>query len=144
MTRINCLAVMIIISCFMAYPIVAPADESSSPCEKLGQPVAGPEKKFSITGDANGFAAFTDIGCAIKWRNTELCATELASFDLTATVYDYYTGKEIEASKAFFAVDTPDARISAFSSRNDGQKYIAEKGGGQILDYDQLAARNFN
>lgn len=110
-----------------------------NPCNKLEEPVSGPGKKYSISADANGFAAFDNIFCGIKWRKGDLCAMEMVSFDASAQVVDFYSGKEIAATSACYVVEAPqEKRVIAFESEENAARFISEKGGGKKLDYDAL------
>ncbi len=125
-------------------PLPAYADEIPAGCVKLEELVSGPDKNFSIHGEANGFAAFADIICGIRYRNG-LCAMELSTFDVTGMVYDYYTGEEIPLSRAFFVVDAPgEKRVAAFAAKALAEKYVSEKNGGHIINYDQLTVYKLN
>jgi hypothetical protein len=68
---------------------------------------------------------------------------EMISFDTSARVYDYYSSEKIEIGKAYFWLDekNPEASVLAFSSKDTAEKFGAEKGGGEILDYTGLTDR---
>jgi hypothetical protein len=126
---------------------VANSDDGSRQCDKLEQQVTGPAVKYSMTADVNGFAAFDDIGCSIEWRNRELCATELASFDITARVFDFLTGSELEMAKAYFVVSETapaDTKIIAFASKQDAEKYVAAHSTGKVVDFTALTELKFD
>jgi len=115
-------------------------------CDKLDEQVSGPEMKYSMIADVNGFAAFADIGCSIEWRNRELCATELASFDITAKVFDFRTGRELEMAKAYYVVNESapaDTPIIAFAAEDEAAKYVADHGSGKVVDFTNLTGFDF-
>jgi hypothetical protein len=112
------------------------ADES---CRKLAEPVSGDGRLHAVTANVYGSVAFADIGCAVYWRKKHFCAMEMTSFDATAKVVDYFTGAEVEMTKAYFAAEVPGhARVKAFATRADAEKFAAEAGGGAIFDFKQL------
>lgn len=120
-------------------PIAVHAGSESAECKKLSYKVTDSPKNYSVYADIYGIITFTDIQCAIQIRNTDLCATEMATFDATAKVYDIVSGRELEMSKSFFVVETPgETRITAFERKNDAEIHITDKGGGRIITFDQL------
>ena len=127
---------------FFSFPGLnaAIAENSSQDCIQLDKKASGDMTKYSLYGEANGPVFFSGISCAIEHRNRELCAMEMVSFDISATVYDYYTSEKIEIGKAHFWLDeiNKDAPILAFSSKESAEKYVAEKEAGVILDYAGL------
>ncbi|KPK00543.1 MAG: hypothetical protein AMJ60_00740 [Desulfobacterales bacterium SG8_35] len=125
-------------------PFCAAAAEDSSPlCTRLHEKAINGMVKYSLDADVNGPQFFSGIRCALRYRNTELCAIEMVSFDITGKVYDYYTAERIEIGAAYFWLDekNTDTPILAFSSKESAEKYGAEKKEGIILDYSGLTDR---
>ena len=125
----------------------AHGNDTTRQCDKLDRQVTGPAMKYSMIVDANGFAAFDDIGCSIEWRNRELCATELASFDITARVFDFLTDSELEMAKAFYVVNETgpaNTKIIAFATKQDAEKHVAAHGTGKVVDFTALTELEFD
>ena len=122
---------------------VSAAADSDFYCTKPDEKANGDMVKFSLDAEVNGPVFFHDIRCGIRYRNRELCAMEMISFDTSARVYDYYTSEKIEIGKAYFWLDekNPGAPVLAFSSKDTAEKFVAEKDGGEILDYSGLTDR---
>lgn len=120
------------------------AQQSPPPCAHLHEKASGDMAKYSLDADVNGLQFFSGIRCALRYRNTELCAIEMVSFDITGKVYDYYTGAKIDIGRAYFWFDEadPDGPVLAFRSRESADKYGEEKGRGMILDYAGLTDLN--
>jgi hypothetical protein len=118
------------------------ADETTPVCTRLDAKASGDMLKYSLDAEVNTPVFFADIRCGIRHRK-ELCAMEMVRFDLSAKVYDYYSGEKIETGKAYFWLDETikDAPILAFSSKESAEKYGAGKEGGVILDYTGLTDR---
>ena len=119
------------------------AENEAPACLQLDTKASGEMGKYSVHGEANGPIFFSGISCAIQHRNKELCAMEMVSFDTTAMVYDYYSGKEIGIGKAYFCLEEKNngAPIVAFDSKESAEKYGATIEGGVILDYTGLTSR---
>jgi hypothetical protein len=110
-------------------------------CRKLSAAVTGEERRYAVTADIYGVAAFADINCAVYWRNNKFCATEMVTFDLTARVVDHLTGEEVEMAKAHFVLEAPGEKAAvAFVTREDAEMFAARAGGGSIVNYTQLTA----
>ncbi len=136
-----------ILSLCLCIGSVAHGEDNTSRCEKLDQQVTGQALKYSMIADVNGFVAYDDIGCSIEWRNKELCATELASFDITARVFDFSTGRELEMAKAFYVVNEfapAGSKVIAFGVKQDAEKYVAEHSTGKVVDFTALTELEFN
>ena len=118
----------------------AAAEDGIPPCSRLREKASSGMVKYSLDADVTGPQFFSGIRCALRYRNTELCAIEMVSFDITGKVYDYYTAEKIEIGRAYFWFDEKDrdAPILAFSSKESAEKYASEKGTGAILDYPAL------
>jgi hypothetical protein len=118
----------------------ATADDAGPTCKKLATKASGDIAKYSLYCEANGPLFFSGISCAIEYRNRELCAMEMVSFDSTSRVFDYDTEKEIEIGKAFFWIDekNTDERILAFTSQEVAEKFKTDKGAGLVVDYSGL------
>jgi len=122
-------------------PFIAAAAEDITPvCIRLQEKAGSDMVKYSLDADVNGPLFFSGIRCALRHRNTEFCAIEMVSFDITGKVYDFYTAEKIEISAAYFWLDETNksAPILAFSSKESAEKYGAELGTGVILDYSSL------
>lgn len=128
---------------FAGSGFTAPAAENDSGCRQLDEKASGDRVKYSLYAEVNGPIFFNDIGCGIRYRNSELCAMEMVSFDMNARVYDYYTAEKIDIGKAYFWLDDKDpaASIQAFSSKEAAEKFTADTDGGVILDYTELTNR---
>jgi len=125
-------------------PFLAAAAEDSTPvCTRLPEKAGSDMLRYSLDTDVNGLQFFSGIRCALRYRNTELCAIEMVSFDITGKVYDYYTSEKIEVGEAYFWLDeqNKDAPILAFSSKESAERYGAENETGLILDYAGLKER---
>ena len=125
------------------FGLTAAADEGDSVCTRLDAKAGGNEVKYSLDAEVNGPVFFNDIICGIRYRNKELCAMEMVSFDTSGSVYDYYTTEKIALGRAYFWMDEKDpaASVTAFSSKEAVEKFSAEKGTGVILDYTGLTEK---
>lgn len=105
-------------------------------------------RKFSLLNHALVPAvAFSDIGCAIIARKN-FCAMEMVAFDGNSIVYDYRTGEELPAEKAYFvvsaAVSTPFGfGVVALGDKEAAERLLAELGGGRLLLFDELKNTTF-
>jgi nitrous oxide reductase accessory protein NosL len=119
------------------------AENVTPTCMQLDEKASGDMVKYSLHGEVTVPIFFSDIRCAVRYRNEELCAIEMISFDTTSKVYDFYTVEEIDISKAYFWLDEKNngAPIVAFGSKEGAEKYGDKTGGGVILDYTGLADR---
>jgi len=136
-----------ILSLCLCIGSVVHGDDGTRQCDKLDRQVTGPAMKYSMIADVSGFAAFDDIGCSIEWRNKELCATELASFDITARVFDFLTGRELEMAKAYYVVSESapaGSKVIAFGMKQDAEKYVAEHGNVKVVDFTALTEFKFD
>lgn len=91
-------------------------------------------------------SAFDDIGCAIKWRNSE-CAMRQAAFDENAVVYDHDSEEAIPIEKAVYVIGadikTPHGYgIVVFKDREQAERFIAALGKGKIITYSQILEMN--
>lgn len=112
-------------------------------CRKLTTPVSGEERKYSVRAQVDGTMAFANIPCAVYWRNHELCATELSSFQFTAMVVDYPSGQEVLMSNAYYVVAAPGEKHPiAFADRQAAAAYIVQHGG-ELLEHQQLLTHSF-
>jgi hypothetical protein len=120
--------------------IPASSDETIPACARLDKKASGDKVIYSLDADVDGLVFFSDISCGVSYRNKELCAMEMISFDISAKVYDYYTAEKIDIGKAYFWLDkqVKTSPILAFSSKESAEKYGAEKEAGVILDYAGL------
>ncbi len=102
-------------------------------------------RRFSVmTGKSSGMEAqsFNDIGCAVVSRNSE-CATRQGMFDDNAVVFDFSTGEQIRADKAYFVLRTGIATpqgygIVAFKDRAEAEKFSAAHGKGKVVKWFEL------
>ncbi len=137
--------VILISLIFITFPgsRLSTAGDAGQGCTRLDDKAAGELSKYSLDADVNGPVFFSGISCAIQYRNKELCAMEMISFDTTSKVYDYYSGEKIEAAKAYFWSDDRNgtAAILAFSSKEAAEKYAAEQKAGQVLDFTGLTEK---
>jgi hypothetical protein len=117
----------------------AAAPAESGPCRKLTAPVTDEERKYAVTAEVYGTVAFASIDCAVYWRNKEFCATEMATFDVTAKVIDYLSGEEVKMADAYFVLDAPGKkRVVSFASKSAAEEFVARTGGGAVVDYYRL------
>ena len=118
----------------------AAAEDNIPVCSRLAEKASSDMAKYSLDADVNGPQFFSGVRCALRYRNTQLCAIEMVSFDITGKVYDYYTAEKIEIGKAYFWLDEKnlDSPILAFRSKESAEKFGAEKGTGITLDYSGL------
>jgi hypothetical protein len=136
----------LVLAVYLCIGTVAFSDEDTRHCGKLDQQVTGPAMKYSMTADVNGFVAYDDIGCSIEWRNRELCAMELSSFDITAKVFDFLTDNELEMAKAYYVVNASapaSSKVIAFSGKQGAEKYAAELDNMKVVDYTGLTELEF-
>ena len=113
-------------------------------CRPLDGKARGEDLKHSVVAEVDGPLIFSDIGCAVTWRNVKLCAMEMVSFDNTSRVFDAVTGEEIEMTKSFFVLAENaggESEILAFSSREAAEAYARQLGGGTVLDFTELTER---
>lgn len=114
-------------------------------CRPLSAPITGEERQYSAVADIYGFQAYPDIPCAVYWRNNELCATELSSFQFTAKVFDYLSGDEVLMTDAHYVVAAPGMDLPvAFAERAAAQAFLDGSGGGKLLNYQELLAYPFD
>jgi hypothetical protein len=135
-----------VLAVYLCLGTVAYSDEDTRQCGILDQQVTGPAMKYSMTADVNGFVAYDDIGCSIEWRNRELCAMELSSFDITAKVFDFLTGNELEMTKAYYVVNASEpasSKVIAFDGKQSAEKYAAEQGNMKVVDFTALTELEF-
>lgn len=117
--------------------------EASDKCDRYDQKIDGPQKRYSMYAVVNGFAAFTDIGCSIDWRNRVLCAMELLAFDATAVVFDFITGQEVGMTESYFVIFEPSPEskaIVAFADQQQAVLHAAGHEGGKVVDFTGLTA----
>lgn len=103
--------------------------------------------RFSVTSEVGVPVTFSDIGCAMAWRDFQ-CFRDQTDFDAHGKVRDYFTEEEIAIVNAFFVLDagiqTPlGFDVAAFRSREAADKFVAEKGKGTVLTYSDLLERKF-
>jgi hypothetical protein len=90
---------------------------------------------------------FDDIACGLKWREKQ-CSSGQGNFDAGALVYDFNTLAEIAVSEATFVQSTDvvspmGSGLVAFASPADADKFIAQKGGGKKLTYQEVLLLKF-
>ncbi len=133
-------AVLVTLLASILAVVPAMADECSS-----GATIDEAGKRFSVvTNKVSGMEAqsFNDIGCAVLSRNGE-CATRQGMFDDNAVVYDYATGEQVKADKAYFVLKTgvPTPRgygIVAFKDKAEAEKFSAAHGKGKVVKWFEL------
>lgn len=137
------LTVLIVFSFSFPGLSIASAGETAPVCMELDEKASGETVKYSLHAEVNGPVFFDDIGCGVTYRNSELCAMEMVSFDTSAKVFDYNSSEEINISQAFFWLNEKDEsnKILAFSSKETAEKYNAGREGGLVLDYVSLTDR---
>ena len=123
------------------------ADDKARPsvCSVCNMKVNEAEKKFSVAlpnVKGMGPSAYDDIGCAVMSRNNE-CATRQMTFDSNAIVYDFVTGEQVPAEKAFFAFKTSFRTpmgygIVAFKDKAQAEKFAAEHGKAKVVRWFEL------
>jgi len=126
---------------FLVSPNPAYADDGSKfECLQLDEKASSSQVKYSLDADVDGPVFFNGIRCGIEYRNRELCAMEMISFDTSGSVYDYYTAEKIAIGKAYFWLDKSNstAPVLAFGSKEAAEKYNAANKGGVVLDYTAL------
>lgn len=95
------------------------ADGEQEICPQLEKQVGGDRMKYSISANVDGPIYFADIGCGTIMRK-DLCAMEMVAFDISAKVFDFFTGEEIESVKAFYVLGEkkePTPEIIAFKEK---------------------------
>ena len=136
-----------ILSLYLCLGSAAYGIDTTRQCDKLERQVTGPAMKYSMMADVNGFVAYDDIGCSIEWRNRELCAMELSAFDITAKVFDFLTGHELEMAKAYYVISESapaGSKVIAFGVKQDAEKYVAEHANVKVVDFTVLTELEFN
>ncbi|ADH86210.1 hypothetical protein [Desulfurivibrio alkaliphilus] len=124
------------------WPLFSVAETAD--CRQLAAPISGEERKYSVVADIYGIRVYPDIACAVYWRTTQLCATELSTFQFTAKVFDYHSGDEVLMTEAYYVVAAPgESRPLAFASRDGAQKFVAAAGGGELLSHEELLSYPF-
>lgn len=124
----------------------ARAGEPAPSCDRLAEKVTGDQARLSVQAQVNGFAAFTDIACAMIYRDKNFCAMETISFDSTARVFDFISGAEIEMSTAFFVVEsgkTPLPMIQAFKAKEDALRQTEGHPERKVVSYSELSIMKF-
>lgn len=139
----------LLLSFLMVFSTVAAgrADDRKKPsvCSECNMMVTEKNKKFSVVMpnvSGMGPSSFDDIGCAVNSRNKE-CATRQMTFDSNAIVYDFVTGEEVLAEKAFFTFKssawTPMGYgIVAFKDKVEAEKFAAEHGKVKVVKWFEL------
>jgi len=100
------------------------------------------DPRFGVTAEVGVEVSFSDIGCAVVWRNLQ-CAMDQMEFDSSSMVQDYNTGAAIPMEKALFAVgcglETPMGyQIAAFKLREDADAFAAGKECCTLLSFSSL------
>jgi copper chaperone NosL len=130
-----------------AMPAAVRADDQKKlpVCSECNMKITERNKKFSVMlpkVSGMGPSSYDDVGCAVISRNKE-CATRQMTFDSNAIVYDYLTGEDIPAEKAFFAFKsglwTPMGYgIVAFKDKVEAEKFAAEHGKVKVVRWFEL------
>jgi hypothetical protein len=122
--------------------IISPEAVHAREMEKCSMHMEAVDQAFFVTGDIGEQVSFSDIGCAVVMRK-EMCAMELLSFDNSAVVQDFASGREILMSTAYFVVGagvtTPLVTdIVPFAAEETAKRFVKEWGAGKILRYNDL------
>lgn len=118
-------------------------DPAVSTCAKRSFKEVKTVTQFSITHRPQSKKIlYDDIACGIKWREKQ-CSSGQGNFDVGALVYDFNTLAEIPVDKAIFvqssAILTPmGSGLVAFASPDDADKFLAQKGTGKKMTYQEL------
>ena len=103
---------------------------------------------FSITHQPQSKKMlFDDIACGLKWREKQ-CSSGQGSFDAEALVYDFNTLAEVKVSEATFVQSTAivsplGSGLAAFANPAEADKFIAQKGAGKKLTYQEVLLLKF-
>lgn len=133
------------------------ASASTGLCAEDSQEVAGCAKRlfkevktvtpFSVTHRPQSKKIlFDDIICGLKWRDKQ-CSSGQGTFDAAARVYDYNTLAPIPVNEATY-VQSPTitspmgSGLVAFTNAADADKFLAEKGAGKKLTYEEVLLLN--
>lgn len=118
---------------------------AAAECRPAGAAISGEAGRYAVHARVDGsLMVFADIPCAVYWRNNELCATELSDFQFTAKVGDFTSGDEILMTAAHYVVGAPEtAAPVAFADRSRAEAFIEQRGGGELLDFEQLVTHAF-
>lgn len=129
------------------------ADDKIKPsvCSVCNMKISEAERKFSVVlpnAEGMGPASYDDIGCAVMSRNSE-CATRQTTFDRIAIVYDFVSGEQVPAEKAFFAFKTSFRTpmgygIVAFKDKARAEKFAAEHGKVNVVKWFELVDERLN
>lgn len=120
------------------------ADDSAAPtCDKRLFKEVKTVSPYSLTHRIKSKKViYGDIGCGLKWREKQ-CSSGQGTFDSAAKVYDFNTLAEIEIGKATFvqstAIPSPMGYgLAAFANPADAAAYLAQKGTGKKLTYQEV------
>ena len=85
---------------------------------------------------------YDDMFCGLQWRDKQ-CTTAQLNFDSNAKVYDFYTSDAVIIGEAVFVqINTSEAAmghgIVAFANNEDAEKFLAEKGSGEKIPYQEI------
>jgi len=129
---------------FLACTTTLRAEEApSASCEKRLFKEVKTVTAFSLTHRPQSKKIlFDDIGCGFKWRDKQ-CSSGQGNFDSAALVYDFNTLEEITIDKATFvqseSISSPMGfGLAAFADPAAADKFIAEKGSGKKLTYEEV------
>jgi copper chaperone NosL len=118
-------------------------------CSRCLMKIEDSKKKYSVTTPGRVIpVAFDDISCALLFRD-ELCARDRMEFDYTARVHDYYTEEMLKMTDAVYVIGSPhktpmDCGVVAFKDRGSAEKFIAEQGKGNIIEFNAVIEINFH
>ena len=121
---------------------------ATPPCEKRLFKEVKTVTPFSITFRQNSKKViYDDIGCGLKWREKQ-CSSGQGAFDSGAIVYDLNTSAEIEISKATFIQSPANLTpmgygLAVFANPADADAFLAQKGAGKKLTYQELLLLNW-
>lgn len=120
---------------------------TTSTCEKRFFKEVKTVTPFSVTHRPQSKKIlFDDIVCGLKWRDKQ-CSSGQGTFDAAARVYDYHTLTAIPINEAIFvqspAITSPmGSGLVAFSTAAAADAFLAEKGSGKKLTYEEVLLLN--
>lgn len=143
MKRVSVIVIFLV--CFLSIGISL---VYSQDCKSMPPQIPEELKKFSIINDeVSKPYGFDDIGCAIKWRETQ-CISIQMTFDGSAKAHDFLTGEPIPVREAIYVknadISTPqNSGIIAFKTRKEAEEFLKKAGKrGKILTFDELISGN--
>ncbi len=137
------LIILLSISFFMiAFSLQKASGQPTSAveCKQLEEKVSGKTQKYSINAYVEALVSFDSIDCGVEFRK-DLCAMDMASFDVSAVVYDFNTGEELLMQETFFIINPPpeitNKKIISFKTEAAAKQFATEHGG-KAVNFDKL------